>query len=482
MNFKPLTYSIILLSIGACSGIKDAANGSSQFVYTDQAVKVYVTDKTSGKRLAEAASLKFEPMVQPEEEQISVFIDPDKTYQTVIGIGGALTDASAETFYKLPKAVQDTIIQKYYDAEKGIGYTLGRTHINSCDFSSGMYTYTAENDKELKTFNISPDLTYRIPFIKEAIRAAGGSLAMYASPWSPPAWMKTNNHMLRGGKLKPEFANSWANYYVKFINEYEKQGIPLWGLTVQNEPMATQPWESCVYTAEEERDFVRDHLGPVMEKAGLGDKKIVVWDHNRNMMYQRAKVILDDKKADKYVWGIGYHWYAGDNFENAEQVRMAYPDKNLLFTEGCQAQFDAKKISEWWIGERYGTSMINDFNNGVVGWTDWNVLLDEQGGPNHVKNYCFAPIHANVKTGEVTYMNSFYYIGHFSKFVRPGAKRIVSSSMNDNLMTTAFINKNNRIVVVVMNKSDKEFPFYLWLKGKAAKTVSTAHSIMTFVI
>ena len=206
--------------------------------------------------------------------------------------------------------------------------------------------------------------------------------------------------------------------------------------------MAVQPWESCLYTAEEERDFVKNYLGPTMVKSGLKDKKILIWDHNRSIMYHRAEVVLDDPKAAQYVWGVAFHWYVGNYFENVKRVQEAFPKTHLLFTEGCNAPFDPARIQEWQWGETYGISMINDFNNGAVGWTDWNVLLDQQGGPNHVHNYCFAPIHANTETGELTYMSSYYYLGHFSKFVRPGARRIISSSTDDDLLTTAFLNKD----------------------------------------
>ena len=166
-----------------------------------------------------------------------------------------------------------------------------------------------DGDKDLKTFNIAHDMKFKIPFIKEAAAAAGGKLALYASPWSPPAWMKDTKDMLHGGKLLPEFYDSWAMYYTKFIKEYEKAGVPVWGLSIQNEPMAKQIWESCIYTAEEERDFLKNHLGPTMEEEGLKDKKIIVWDHNRDMMYQRAQTYFDDPEASKYIWGIGFHWY-----------------------------------------------------------------------------------------------------------------------------------------------------------------------------
>ena len=396
-------------------------------------VEIYLTAQDTGQRLAKAGEAEFVDNLPLTEKEQAIFIDPSKTFQTVLGIGGALTDASAETFYKLPEARQQEILRAYFDPQNGIGYTLGRTHIHSCDFSSESYTYVKDGDKELKSFDIAHDLKYRIPFIKQAIATAGTNFTLFISPWSPPAWMKDNNSMLHGGKLKPEYYETWASYYGKFIHAYEKAGIPIWGLTVQNEPMASQTWESCLYTAEEERDFVKNHLGPALRKAGLSDKKIIIWDHNRSLMYQRASVVLDDPAAAKYVWGVGFHWYVGDNFENVKRVKEAYPKTHLLFTEGCHGPYDASKINGWQWGELYAKSMINDFNNGTEGWTDWNVLLDENGGPNHVQNFCFAPIHADTKTGKLSYLNSYYYIGHFSKFIRPGAKRIISSSMTGRL-------------------------------------------------
>jgi glucosylceramidase len=449
-------------------------------------VAVYTTAEKSDHRIAATDTLTFKHMGQPLETQVCVFVDPAKTYQTFMGIGGAITDASAETFAKVPKDKQREILDAYFDPQKGIGYTLVRTNIHSCDFSSGSYTYVAEGDKELKTFSVEHDLKYRIPFIKQATETAGGKLTLYASPWSPPAFMKDNNDMLKGGKLKPEYYQAWANYYVKFIRAYESHGLPIWGISIQNEPMATQRWESCIYTAEEERDFLKNYLGPTMRRAGMGAKKIIAWDHNRDLIYQRASTILSDPAAARYVWGIGFHWYepwsGGDPmFDNVKLTYEAFPDKHLIFTEGCKEAFDLNKVDDWKLGEMYGRQMIHDFNNGMVAWTDWNILLDETGGPNHVKNLCFAPLHADTRTGRLIYTNSYYYIGHFSKFVRPGAKRIVSSPSRSALLSTAFVNTDGKVSVVVMNRGDKEVPYYLWVGGQAAEVKSPPHSIQTLV-
>jgi len=450
-----------------------------------QKATVVTTADSTDFRLTPTATLQFAPFGQPFEYEPCIFVDPSKTFQTFLGIGAALTDASAETFAKMPADKQDAILKAFYDKNTGIGYTLARTNIHSCDFSSGSYTYVEDGDKSLKTFSVAHDEQYRIPFIKKAIAAAGGKLDLFVSPWSPPAWMKDNNNMLQGGKLKPEYYQTWADYFVKFIKAYENKGIPVWGLTVQNEPMAKQTWESCMYTAEEERDFIKKHLGPTLARNGLSQKKLIAWDHNRDLLYQRASVILSDPEAAKYVWGIGFHWYetwtGAATPENVKRVAESFPDKPLLLTEACNGPFSWETINQWQWGENYGQAMISDFNNGATAWTDWNILLDETGGPNHVKNFCFAPIHADTRNGSLHFMNSYYYIGHFSKYIRPGAKRIVCSSNRAQLQTTAFLNPDGTVAVVIMNAGNTKMNYRLYVGNQAVETVSLPHSIATVV-
>ena len=458
----------------------------SKYSSKGKSVIVYTSADNSTLRLTLTDQLFFVSAVQPLETETCVFIEPRKTFQTFLGIGGAITDASAEVFAKLPKNKQEELLQAYYNKDMGIGYSLVRTTIHSSDFSSESYTYVTEGDKELKTFNIEHDKKYKIPLLKRAIETAGGKLTLFASPWSPPAFMKTNNNMLRGGKLLPEFYQSWANYYVKFIKSYEKEGIPVWGLTLQNEPMATQRWESCVYTAEEERDFLKNYLGPTLKKSGLGNTKITVWDHNRDLISQRSNTILNDPEANKYVWGIGFHWYESWSggepmFENIKKVHDIYPNKNLLFTEGCNENFKSENYQLWKNGERYGKSMINDFNNGTVGWTDWNILLDENGGPNHVGNFCFSPIHGDIKTGELIYTPSYYFIGHFSKFIQKGAKRIDCVTSRSNLISTSFLNPDGKVVTVVMNQSSQKIDYNVYVDTNKVSISILPHAIQTLI-
>jgi glucosylceramidase len=424
----------------------------------------------------------------------SVLVDPAVRYQEIEGFGGAFTEAAALTFYRLPPPRQAEILQAYFDPVHGLGYTLCRTHINSCDFSLGNYAYDeVDGDVELRRFSIERDRRALIPLIRAAQAAAGRPIRLLASPWSPPAWMKTNGDMCHGGKLKPEYRAAWAAYYGRYIREYEAEGIPIWGLTVQNEPLATQVWESCIYTAEEERDFVRDYLGPTLAAAGLGEVRLLIWDHNRDLMVERARAVLSDPAAAQYIWGIGFHWYVHDRFDNVLWTHDAFPDKRLIFTEGSQE--GGPHLGEWHVGERYAHSMINDLNRWTAGWIDWNLLLDETGGPNHVGNFCSAPIIADTRTGELHYQSSFYAIGHFARFVQPGARRILCATSHDALEAAAFLNPDGQMVAIVLNRSDETIPFALQTPGAgrtrdpdfgelsraAWSAAALPHSIATYV-
>jgi len=450
----------------------------------NRTVTVYTSADNTKLRLTKTDELNFSSQHQFLESKAYIFVNPQKKFQTIMGIGGAITDASAEVFAKLSQEKQKELLDAYYSKIEGIGYSILRTTINSSDFSSDSYTYVKEGDKGLKTFNIDHDKIYKIPFIKRAIKTAGGKVRVYVSPWSPPAFMKDNNNMISGGKLLPAYYQTWADYFKKFIDCYQKEEIPIWGLTIQNEPMATQRWESCIYTAEEERDFLKNNLGPTLAKAGYGDKKIIIWDHNRDMISQRVTTILEDEQASKFAWGIGFHWYESGNsgdqlFGNIKMINEMFPEKKLLFTEGCVEKFNKEHLQFWGNGERYGRSMINDFNNGVTIWTDWNILLDEKGGPNHANNFCFAPVHGDTNTGELIYTPSYYFIGHFSKFIGKNAKRISSISNRSHLLTTSFINPDGEIVTVVMNQGDRPIKYNLCVGINIAEVSILPHAIQT---
>ena len=478
--------ALALASAAAAPGSAAAsrAGTDASFTAANRTMQVFTTAEGSPARLAPSGTLAFAAGVQPPETAISIFVDTAHRYQTLVGIGGAITDASAEVFATLPADQQQAFLDAYYDPDKGIGYTWARTTIHSSDFSSDSYTYVREGDSKLDSFSIAHDMKYRIPLIKRAMAATGGKLKLFASPWSPPAFMKSNASMLHGGTLLPEFRQPWANYYVKFVQAYEHAGVPVWGLSIQNEPMATQTWESAIWSAEAERDFLRDYLGPTLAKAGMSGKKVIVWDHNRDLVTQRAHTILGDARAAKYVWGVGFHWYetwtGGDPmYSNVASVARDYPDKPVLLTEAAIEKFTPERYQYWPNGEKYGRSMINDFNSGAVAWTDWNILLDNRGGPNHVGNFCFAPIHAD--NGKLVLTPPYWYIGHFSKFIRPGARRVGANSSRSALLTTAFVNTDDTLAIVVMNPGDAAVDYNLFVGTREAKASIPAHAIQTLL-
>ncbi len=436
-----------------------------------------LTAKDTEDRLTEKEHLVFSENKQ--RNPVDIVVSLDETYQTMVGFGGAFTEAAAYTLAQMPKEKRQEAIESYFDEKKGLGYNIGRVHIHSCDFALENYTYVEENDQELATFDIARDHQWVIPMIKDAMKAKGGSIPLLASPWSPPAWMKSNQEMNNGGKLLPEFRDTWASYYTEFIKAYQKEDLDIWGISVQNEPAAVQVWDSCIYTAEEERDFVKNHLGPIMHEADLSDVNIIIWDHNRDLIVERASTVLEDPEAAKYVWGTGLHWYVSEEFENVGEVHHRFPDKHLLFTEGCQE--GGVKLGEWFTGERYGRNMIGDLNNWVEGYLDWNLVLNEEGGPNHVGNLCDAPIIADTKTKELHYNSSFYYIGHFSKYIRPGAVRVKIENSSECIQTTGFLNEDGSVVVVAMNESDQATAFTMGYMEDVCETDLPPHSIATFI-
>ena len=418
----------------------------------ENTISVYITAKDTGQKVEQVNLSHL--LTTKNIESPTIKLNKNETHQEILGFGGAFTEAAASIYHKLDTEKKEEIIQAYFGIN-GNRYNMGRTHINSCDFSFGNYAYCdVPDDMELKYFSISRDRKMLIPFIKDAIEKAKTPIQIMASPWSPPAWMKTNGQMNHGGKLKEEFRDAWASYYCKYINAYEKEGIPIWGISVQNEPDAKQPWESCIYTAEDERDFIRDYLGPALENRNLLDKKLIMWDHNRDIMVERARTVLNDPEAAKYVWGTGFHWYNGNHFDAVQQVHDEFPDKELIFTEGCQE--NGPHIGSWDLGERYATSVINDLNRWSVAWIDWNLILDENGGPNHVGNYCSAPIIVDTRSQDILYQSSYYYLGHFSRFIKRGDRIIERENNTDNLLALASINDSGITTTIVMNKKNTQ--------------------------
>lgn len=414
------------------------------------------------------------------EEMNLINVYPEIHYQQIIGFGGAITEAAAFTILKMTPDVQKQIMKSYFSPE-GLGYNFCRLHINSCDFSLGNYDYlNMEKDEELKNFSIDKDEEYILPVVREALQQ-NDKILFLASPWSPPAFMKTNKEMNNGGKLLPEYYGLWAKYLVRYISEMKKKGINIFAITPQNEPKAAQVWDSCVYSTEEEQQFVRDYLGPELIKNGLSDVKIVIWDHNKERVFERTREICSDQKASNYVWGVGFHWYSGDHFENLSLVKEQFPDKNLIFTEGCveYSRFsDAGSVSK---AQMYAHDMIGNLNHFMSGFLDWNIVLDSKGGPNHVGNFCEAPIMCDIESGTFEKKLSFYYIAHFSRYITRGSYRIAVSCYTNELEVTAFLRPDGKTVLVILNPTGESRPAIIRQNGMLLKNEISANSITTFV-
>ena len=457
---------------------------------TADEVAVIRTSFGTAERLSVLPSLRMQ--LGRLDGDATVSIEPTVRYQKFLGFGGSFTESSADLLTEMTYETQDRIVDACFHPERGLNYTMGRMHINSCDFSTGNWACCeTKDDKDLVHFSLRRYEKSLLPFLRRAESAAGQPLKLIASPWSPPAWMKDNGSMLEGGKLRADCREAWARYYLRFADGMQEAGLPLWALTVQNEPMAVTAWENCIYSATEERDFVRDYLGPALEDCGM-DLKLLVWDHNRDEMFMRAKTIYSDPLAAKHVWGVAFHWYGDPRYEswpeksgqlcydNVQRVHDLRPDKHLVMTEACQE--GGPHTGEWGLGERYAENIMKDLNHWTEAWIDWNLLLNGQGGPNHVRNHCSAPLLVDVEHDLVLFQSSFYYIGHFSRYIQPGAHRILCSSSRDALESVAFANPDGTVAVVVMNQSEHGVAFSLECGGAAASASAPRRSITTFVL
>lgn len=443
--------------------------------------------------------------------QTAIIVNPLQRFQTITGIGGSFTEASAYLLNKISKDNRDRILKAYF-SEEGSNYSLTRTHINSCDFSLRNYAYAmVSGDKNLAHFSIDEDKNDLIPVIREALRFSKDGFKIIASPWTAPPWMKDNNDW-RGGKLLPEYRQTWALYFSKYIDAYKKEGINIWGVTVENEPLGNDKnWESMHFTPEEMRDFVRDYLGPQFRKDGLSHIPILGYDQNRGDELEKwARIMFEDKEAAAYFGGTAVHWYAS-TYEvfpaSLQYTHQVAPGKYLINTESCidadvprwndDQWYWSQEGTDWgwdWAGEkekylhpkyvpvfRYANDIIGCLNNYVDGWIDWNMVLNRQGGPNWFKNWCIAPVIVDEEKDEVYFTPLYYTIAHFSKYIRPGAVRIGFENMDKELMVTAAQNPDGSVAVVVFNPTGSGKAFNILLQGQRANAVIKPKAIQTIL-
>lgn len=445
------------------------------------------------------------------ENPTIVTIDPEEKFQTITGFGGSFTEASASLLNRLSNENRKKILNSYF-SENGANYSLTRTHIASCDFSLSNYTYAkVENDLTLENFTIEDDKDDLIPMILEAKAISKEGFKIIASPWTAPPWMKDNKAYV-GGKLLPEFNDSFALYFSKYLDAYKNEGIAIWGVTVINEPHGNgNNWESTHFSPEEMTLFVQNHLGPKLEKEGWKDVKIFGYDQNRAGLPEWVDAMYKNGATSKYFAGTAIHWYEStyDYFPEALQyAHKKAPNKYLIETEGCvdseiphwqdDAWYWKKEATDWgwdWASEkekhlhpkyapvnRYATDIIGCLNNWVDGWIDWNMVLDRQGGPNWFKNWCVAPVIVDPEKDEVYFTPLYYVMAHFSKFMRPGAVKIGCTISNKELMATAVKNQDGSIAIAVFNPTDVEQTLVVKLPNRQTIISINAKALQTVVI
>jgi len=467
-------------------------------------VEVFETSATGNKLK------KLEKFEEPENS-ISINLHPEKIFQTITGVGGSFTESSAYLLNKLGKENRAKILEAYF-GESGAKYSLTRTHINSCDFSLKNYSYAPiEGDKALKHFSITEDKDDIIPMIKEAMAISKDGFKIIASPWTAPPWMKDNKKYV-GGSLLPEYYDTWALFFSKYLDAYKAEGIDIWALTVENEPLGNgNNWESMHFSPDEMTKFVVDHLGPKLETDGKDEVKILGYDQNREHLKEWVDAMFTNEAGRKYFAGTAIHWYASTYEVFPEELQYAHnkaPDKYLIQSEACvdsevphwqdDAWYWSKEGTDWgydWAPEkdkkyhpkyvpvyRYARDIIGCLNNWVDGWVDWNMVLDRQGGPNWFKNWCVAPVIVDPEKDEVYFTPIYYTLAHFSKFIRPGAIRIGFDNPSDALQVTAVKNVDGSLAVVVFNPTMEAVDFKIILDGKSSPIKISAQAIQTIIL
>lgn len=456
---------------------------------------------------------KFERVqaLNSAKNEFTLKVDSTVSYQEIIGFGGAFTEASAHLLMNMSESKRDEIIDLYFSTEKA-NYSLMRTHMNSCDFSLSSYAYdTTANDTALTNFSISRDKNELIPIIQMAADASQHGFKLFSSPWTAPPWMKTNQDWF-GGELKKEYYQTWADYFVKYIEAYKNEGIEICGLTVENEPMGNNSnWESMHFTPQSMADFVKNHLGPTLKKNNL-QQEIFVFDQNKGEELEKwAEVLLKDEGLKAYISGTAVHWYESTVsafVESLQKTHQLAPEMQIIHSEACidaekpvwknDDWYWQKKATDWgwdWAPDhkkkdhpiyapvhRYANDIIDCMNNHVSAWVDWNIVLNKEGGPNHVKNWCIAPIIVDDSLDEYYTTPLYYIMRHFSQYVRPGAKRIEWSIDNEQLKCTAFQNPNGTIVLVIFNPEGTAMNGQLNVNGVEQSIKIEGEAIQTIVV
>ena len=446
-------------------------------VYTE--LKLNMTFGNGGWMGRFCQTAAFTPDLGTENRVVNLY--PEATAQTLEGFGGAITDAAGYVYSLLSPAQKSRLMETYFRPER-MNYRLVRIPIDSCDFSLEQHAAVSDPaDTELKSFSFAGAEKYILPMLRDAQAAAGQPLELMLTPWSPPAFMKTNGRREGGGALKPEYRDMWAEYLCRYIEEYQSRGFRVRRISIQNEAKAVQPWDSCIFTAGEEKQFLRDHLYPALTRHGLCHVEVFIWDHNKERVYERLRDMLD-ADTGRMVAGAAFHWYSGDHFEALRVCRDRFPDKKLIASESCMEFWKYGAEDGGGAARRLAREMLGDLNHGACAFYDWNLLLDDRGGPNYTGNYCLAPFHYDAEKQQLRPQLVQEYYEHFTHNLLPGSVRIEHTCFSDAVEATAWKRPDGTLALVLLNRSRESQPVCLRLEGMEAGLVLMPESIASGVI
>lgn len=471
--------------LAACNNGQKQAGDQKQH---SDSVAVYLTTPDQQQLFAQQSALAK----AKDTAAINIVMDTTRRFQEIEGFGAAMTGSSAYVMqqYMSPEKRQ-ALLEDLFGTEKGIGINYIRMSIGASDFSTAPYSYddipSGQRDDSLKQFTIAHDQKEVVPVLKQVV-AINPGIHIMGSPWSPPAWMKTSGK-LEGGSLRPDAYDVYARYFVKYIRAFGQEGITITALTVQNEPQYEALYPTMKMTAPEQGTFIKEHLGPLLEKEGLNKQvAVMLFDHNWNSPEYPIS-ILDDSLIAKYTAGAAFHCYEGA-VGAMTKVHEAHPEKGLYFTE-CSGGTWAPAFADN-LQYMVGQLLIGTTNNWSKNALLWNMALDENNGPTTNKPStqdgnrgcmtCRGVVTVNSKDGAVTRNIEYYALAHFSKFVRPGAKRIYSSATTDKgIENVAFLNTDGSRVMVVLNTTKQERTFSVSEQGAAYSYVLKPGAVATLV-
>ena len=421
-------------------------------------MKKYITDINNGIYIKEEKINK-----DSTKTNNTIEILDNKKITRFYGFGSAITESSGFNYDKLSIDNKKKFINDYF-GKNGLNYNYGRISIGSNDFSLNSFSYAKKTN--LSDFNIDQDKKYVIPFLNDILNKK--KISLIASPWSPPKMYKRLPILRWGIKLAKKHYENYSLYLLRFIDEYKKLGIKIDYLTMQNEPMARQRWESCKFTILEQKEFIYNYL---MDK--LKDTKILLWDHNKDNLFNIINELYIDNDV---IAGVAFHYYTGHCFDELKKLREKYPDKLLINSEMC-CGYSKYNEKEWLsAAEYYLRDIIGDMNAGVNAYLDWNILLDEYGGPTHSKNYVKS---ASIRVNDA-YIKTpiYYYLYHVSHFISNECI-IIDNKNNTNLKVVGFKSKD-KLSVILMNNSNQSIEYNLLLKKNNIYDKINAHSIITY--